>query len=82
MRPPAGKRGRTVYPLRYWGQLFSGICIFLLIPVHVWAFTVKSGNHFFFKELSLSGYLLEILFVTLVYAHVMLGIAPLYVAAE
>ena len=67
--------------LRYWGQLSSGICIFLLIPVHVWAFTVKSGDHFFFKELSLSGYLLEILFVTMVYVHVMLGIAPLCVAA-
>ena len=53
----------------------------LIIPVHVWAFTVKDGGRFFFKELSLPGYLLEILFVTMVYVHVMLGITPLCVAA-
>ena len=77
------KTGRLYFRenLRYWGQLFSGICIFLLIPVHVWAFTVKDGDRFFFKELSLPGYLLEILFVTMVYVHVMLGITPLCVAA-
>jgi hypothetical protein len=46
------KTGRLYFRenLRYWGQLFSGICIFLLIPPrpggarwgHVWAFMVKS----------------------------------------
>ena len=77
------KTGRLYFRenLRYWGQLFTGICIFLLIPVHVRAFTVESGDHFFFRELPFSGYLLEILFVTVVYLHVMLGIPPLCVAA-
>lgn len=62
-------------------QLFSGICIFLLIPVHCWAFTVSSGSHFFFKEMTFPEYLLEVLFVTMVYLHVMLGIKPLSIAA-
>ena len=79
-----GIRNRQFYfrkNLSYWMQLFSGICILLLIPVHCLAFTVNSGSHFFFKELTFSEYILEVLFVTMVYLHVMLGIKPLSIAA-
>ena len=65
---------------RHWTQIVSGFGIIILLPFHVSAYTTSSGGKYFLREFTCTGLILQILFASAVYIHVLLGIGSLSVA--